>query len=125
MAFSGRSTTTNVLLFQNCLLDAYKTNCPVDVIYTDFSKTFGEIDHTVLTTKLHNLGFCYVSFITGRKQCLSKKLQDASFGFPQGCHLVSFLFNIYVNYISNVTSHLLLFSVELKLFWIIKSPNDA
>jgi len=35
---SGRSTTTNLLVLQHFILNAFKSNFQVDVIYTDFTK---------------------------------------------------------------------------------------
>ena len=53
---TGRSTTTNLLILQHHILDAFKAGHQVDVIYTDFSKAFDKIDHNILTTKLYHLG---------------------------------------------------------------------
>lgn len=52
---TGRSTTTNILVFQRYVLDALKTGYQADVIYTDFSKAIDKIDHDILTLKLCNL----------------------------------------------------------------------
>lgn len=134
--FSGRSTATNLLVFQNYVLDAFSTNCQVDVIYTDFSKAFDKIDHGILAAKLHNLGFrnpfysWLVSFISGRKQYVKLKnyespVYHATSGIPQGSHLAPLLFNIYVNDIKVTNPHLLFFADDLKIFRIIKSHEDA
>jgi len=71
---SGRSTSTNLLVLQHYLLDAFKAGLQVDVIYTDFSKAFDKIDHDILSAKLYTLGLrnpfysWLVSFLIGRKQ---------------------------------------------------------
>jgi len=107
----------------------------VDVIYTDFSKAFDKIDHNILAAKLYNLGFrnpfysWLVSFISDKKQYIKVKnikspLYIASSGIPQGCHLAPLLFNIYINDIK-ITNSRLLFADDLKIFQLIKSPNDA
>jgi len=48
----GKSTTTNLLIFQAFILDAFATGCQVDVIYTDFSKAFDKVNHSYLFEKL-------------------------------------------------------------------------
>lgn len=134
--FSGRSTATNLLVFQNYVLDAFNTNCQVDVIYTDFPKAFDKIDHIILAVKLHNLGFrnpfysWLVSFISGRKQYIKLKnyespVYHATSGIPQGSHLAPLLFKIYVNDIEVTNSRLLFFADDLKISRIIKSHEDA
>jgi len=42
---SGRSTTTNSLVFSNYIFDAFINRTQVDVIYTDFTKAFDRVDH--------------------------------------------------------------------------------
>jgi len=105
---SGKSITTNLLVLQNYILQAFRTGLQVDVIYTDFSKAFDKVDHCVLSSKLFNLGIrnpfhsWLVSFITGRQQyvkCTSfnSSLFKTNTGVPQGSHLAPLLFNLFIN----------------------------
>ncbi|XP_050303712.1 uncharacterized protein LOC126741363 [Anthonomus grandis grandis] len=45
---SGKSTVTNLLVFQQNLLNALERGCQMDVIYTDFSRAFDRVDHSIL-----------------------------------------------------------------------------
>ncbi|XP_050308080.1 uncharacterized protein LOC126744626 [Anthonomus grandis grandis] len=71
---SGRSTITNLLIYQQDLLDALERGCQMDVIYTDFSKAFDRVDHRILQEKLRVFGFSnhivawFTSFLSGRTQ---------------------------------------------------------
>jgi hypothetical protein len=47
----SRSTTSNLSMVRHFILNAFDLNCQVDVIYTDFSRTFDKIDH--------NMGTCF------------------------------------------------------------------
>lgn len=50
---SGRSTTTNLLILQQYIMDAFNLNSQVDVIYTNYSKALDKIDHSILALKLY------------------------------------------------------------------------
>jgi len=53
---SSISTTSNLLVFQQFILNAFKLNYQVDVIFTDFAKTFDKVDHSILANKLFQSG---------------------------------------------------------------------
>jgi hypothetical protein len=53
---SGRSTACNLLILQNYILNAFKLNCQVGIIFTDFAKAFDMIDHSILAKNLFQFG---------------------------------------------------------------------
>lgn len=103
-----RSMATNQLIFQKFILDAFLHSYQVGVIFTDFSKAFDKVDHTILISKLHGIGISDIflswisSYITNRKQivkCKNFKLIPFSvlFGVPQSSHLAPILFLLFIN----------------------------
>lgn len=133
---TGRSTTTNFLVFQSYVLDAFKAGRQIDVIYTEFSKAFDNIDHNILIVKVYHLGLrnpfhsWLIYFLTGRKQYVKiKNLCSSQYnviaGIPQGSHIAPLLFYIFINDIKFTNSHMLLFADDLKLFRIIENSNDS
>jgi len=133
---SGRSTTTNLLTLQHFILNAFKLNSQVDVIYTDFANAFDKIDHSILAKKLYQSGLrgsffsWQVSFLFGRKQYVKFKnyssyMYNVTSGVPQGSHLAPLLFNTYINDISNINSNILLFADDAKIFRFVKTLLDT
>ena len=125
----GRSTTTNLLLYENYLLSAFEDRLQVDSVYTDFSKAFDRVAHNLLLAKLKALGFgggvisWIADFLVGRCQfvrignALSYEIGVTS-GVPQGSHCGPLLFNLFVNDIGDtiVNSQFLMFADDLKIF---------
>lgn len=54
---NGRSTVTNLAVFNNYASAALDSDLQIDVIYTDFSKAFDSVDHNILFRKLEAIGF--------------------------------------------------------------------
>lgn len=53
-----RSTTTNSLVFSQYIFDAFINRLQVNVIYTDFTKAFDRVNHTLLLMRvLLDFGF--------------------------------------------------------------------
>jgi len=135
---SGRSTTTNLLLYHDYINTALEQRTQVDTIYTDFSKAFDTVNHSILINKLSSYGVggpllsWLSSFITNRYQLIrfnnfvSRYIEVPS-GVPQGSHLGPLLFNIFINDISIVLkySKLLLYADDLKIFRRIGTAADA
>lgn len=105
-------------------------------IYTDFSKAFDKVDHSILINKLNLYGVrgtalnWIKSYLTERylrvrvNGHISNEYMVKS-GVPQGSHLGPILFNIFVNDIGNdFTSDYLLYADDLKIFRRMTSAND-
>ena len=134
----GRSTVTNLLLFNNFVMSSLENHTQVDVIYSDFSKAFDTVNHHRLLDKLWNVGFCgalhkwIYSYLSNRSQsvrvlnCISNSVVISS-GVPQGSHLGPILFNIYINDVVNVikTSSSLIYADDLKIFRQVGCPLDV
>ena len=107
-----------------------------DVIYFDFSKAFDSIPHVRLIKKLKAYGVdgpllkWFESFLVGRRQCVCINATLSSWtqvnsGVPQGSVLGPLLFSLYVNELpSLVSSSLVMFADDIKLYGCIRSPED-
>jgi len=101
-------------------------------------KSFYRINHKLLIHKHKIYGFTelllswFYSFISGRNQIvkyknyISEQILVTS-GGPQGDHLSSILFCLFINNVSNVISHskILLLDDDANIFKNISSLNDA
>lgn len=54
---AGRSTISNLIVFNNYLLEAIENHSQIDVIFTDFSKSFDRFDHAILIDMVYKSGF--------------------------------------------------------------------
>lgn len=100
----GRSTVTNLCEFTHFVSSALDNPLQVDVIYTDSSKAFDQVDHFILLKELHRSGICdklsklLKSMIVNRVQCIEYGgFKPASFyvnsGEAQRSNLDPLLFN--------------------------------
>ncbi|XP_008190178.1 uncharacterized protein LOC103312002 [Acyrthosiphon pisum] len=125
----GRSTTTNLLVFNNFVIKAVEKHIQVDVIFTDFTKAFDRVDHGRLIETLYKTGFgepllsWFKSYLSDRVQWVKvfgckSSISKVSSGVPQGGHLSPILFSLYVNGIKEIVKNceLLMFADDLKLF---------
>ena len=125
--------------FTQYVSQALDDRAQCDVIYTDFSKAFDQIDHGILLSKLRSSGFSQrlldllESYLIGRQQYVllrgaRSRLVSVTSGVPQGSILGPLLFNIFVNNIAHDLDpgiQYLLYADDLKLFSRISSYNDC
>ena len=107
-----------------------------DIIFLDFSKTFDEITHKFILSKLHYYGIrnhslCWIcAFLSNRTQTtvlngVHSSCVEVSSGVPQGSVSGPMLFLLYINDINNaITSQIKLFADDRVLFRNIHSQND-
>lgn len=134
----GRSTVSNLAVFSDYCMSAFQNRVQVDAVYTDFSKAFDKVSHTILISKLRALGFhstllkWFKSYLSSRKCVVNVDgVSSASFiassGVPQGSILGPLLFIIFVNDISSCFnySNFLLYADDLKIYSAIASYSDS
>ena len=132
-----RSCCTQLLTALNDWTSALDQGFSTDVIYFDFSKAFDTVLHNRLFNKLRGYGVegdlleWFRSFLTDRFQRVQINGSVSSWvrvrsGVPQGSVLGPLLFALYVNELpSLVSSPLLMFADDIKLYRIIRSSEDC
>jgi hypothetical protein len=134
--FRKRSTVTNLADYSEKLQRALDAKGQTDVVYTDFSKAFDKVDHSVLINKLQRLGIngkmldWFRSYIIGRQQrvqigeIFSRPIQVTS-SVVQGSHCGPLLFSLFINDISKAMEGIdfCVYADDLKIFKTI--DNDA
>lgn len=134
----GRSVESNLLTYTNFILNAMNNKLQVDAIYTDLSKAFDKIDHSILLHKLKNLGIqgdllrWMESYLSNRSQIVtvngySSDRTIVTSGVPQGSHLGPLFFIIFINDVYKCFPEcgFILYADDLKIFRSIGSPRDT
>ena len=135
---SGRSTTTNLLDFVTYYFEKFNSKTQVDCVFTDFSKAFDKLPHSVLLSKLLAIGFgsnfvsWVESYLLGRTcrvlfgDILSTSYKAIS-GVPQGSHLGPILFILFVNDLPSVFkySECKIYADDVKIYRSIESLFDS
>uniref|UniRef100_A0A2S2Q917 RNA-directed DNA polymerase from mobile element jockey n=1 Tax=Sipha flava TaxID=143950 RepID=A0A2S2Q917_9HEMI len=134
----GRSSTSNLIVFNNFVLEAFENRSQVDVIFTDFVKAFDRVDHAILIDILYKSGFgepilsWFKSYLSDRVQWVKvlgskSAVVPVPSGVPQGGHLSPLLFSLFINGITKAVPNcrFLMFADDLKLFRKIESEADC
>lgn len=132
-----RSTSTNLLEYTDYICKSFNSRTQVDAVYTDFSKAFDKVCHTLLIEKLIKIGVhgnlleWLKSYISGRSQVVTINGFDSApvsvtSGVPQGSHLGPLFFIIFINdLIPSLECRSLLYADDLKIFTSVKSALDC
>lgn len=134
---AGKSTTTNLLEYVNYIATNMMNGGRVDVIFMDLAKAFDKIIHEILLNKLSTLPLnpCFIvlleSYLSERQQivCINGEKSNSihpKSSVPQGSVLSPLLFALFINDLPPlISSQILLFADDLKIFRTIKSLEDT
>ena len=134
----NRSTRTNLVSFEQYILEGQNEDKQTDAIFTDFSKAFNKVNHERLLQKLSAISVdsdsvqWFRSYLTNRTQTVRIKTYysrdiNVTSGVPQGSHLGPILFLIFINDITVFFKYVKakLFADDLGIYANVRSLADA
>ena len=133
----NKSTTTQLLEFQNDLTKSVDNKNSVDVIFLDCQKAFDTVPHKRLLNKIKAFGIndnllnWIKGYLTNRQQRVvlnnsSSDWSEVKSGVPQGSVLGPILFNIYINDLfKDIKAKGKLFADDAKLYSEVNNQNQA
>jgi hypothetical protein len=136
----GKSTTTQLLEYSECLIANVASQRQVDAVYFDFAKAFDSVTFPKLLHKLKFLGISdnlilwFESFLTERSQCVKvgngySDWAPVVSGIPQGSVIGPILFIIFIHDIQfdlNLPlNSLFIYADDLKCISVINSLQDC
>lgn len=135
----GRSINTNLMELVTFANKSFEERSQVDILYTDFSKAFDKIDHSILIRKLMSLNFnptiirWIASYISDR--IMRVKINNAmsepykmETGVPAGSILGPKVFLIYINEIPSIFDEnvkCLMYADDCKICMKITKSDDV
>lgn len=135
---ASRSTATNLVSFTEALIQAVDAGKQFDVLYTDFSKAFDKMSHSILLYKLAAYGITgsllnwFKSYLTEREffvvvNGFRSAAHKITSGAPQGSHLAPILFIMFINDLPECFqfSEPFLYADDLKFARVIDSKRDC
>ena len=133
----GFSCTTALLHVTDDIISSIDKGDAVVLVLIDFSKAFDRMDHGLLLSVLHYIGFqksaigLINSYLNGRKQYVEtdggvSSMSTQLYGIPQGSILGPLLFCIYTSNITNSIRHcqIHLYADDTQLYYSF-NPNNA
>lgn len=132
----GRSCMSNLLLFQNSVINMIDEGSSVDIIYLDLQKAFDKVPHSILLQKIRGMGIegkvsdWIENWLSHRKQRVVigesfSDWADVYSGVPQGSILGPLLFTIFINDIdANLMNGLLKFADDSKLWGRVDTEEE-
>jgi len=125
----GKSTTTCTLALTSYILESFKSDCQVDVVFTNFGKAFDSVIHSRLISELESLGIgnqllsLLQSYLSPRIRFVkihsaTSDLSITPSGVPHGGHISPLLFVIFINSINSYLSFskVFLFADDIKIY---------